>query len=61
MRDSREFETPRSPWAFFLPVLLAVLIGQLAATWFSARLWPAAPAETGKPAVSEVPAQPPAN
>ena len=59
MRDSREFETPRSPWAFFLPVLLAVLIGQLAANWISARLWPAAPVETAAPVVSEAPAQAP--
>ena len=59
MRDSREFETPRSPWAFFLPVLLAVLIGQLAANWLSVRLWPAAPVETAAAVVSEAPAQAP--
>lgn len=59
MRDSRDLHTPRSPWSFFLPVLLAVLIGQLAAGWIGARLWPVASVETGtaSPAV-ETPVDP---
>lgn len=49
MRDSREFHATRSPWSFFLPVMLAVLIGQLAADWIGARLWPGERAGTPTP------------
>ena len=41
MRDRYEHRAPRSPWAWCLPIALAVLGGQLAADWIGRTLWPA--------------------
>jgi len=52
MREAHEFRDARSPWAFCLPVALAVLVGQLAADWIGAAVWPRdAPPEAGHAAV----------
>lgn len=47
----RDDHASRSPWGLLLPVALAVLIGQVLATWVERMLWPDAAASAAPVAV----------